>query len=318
MEGQYRMNRPDRKKNAAPVSPSLRTAITDYTALLRPYQWTKNVFVFTGVLFGHGWDRPALIADAVLAAFSFCLLSSAVYAVNDVFDAEQDRHHPRKRLRPVPSGRISKRAAILTGAGAGLAALLLGWSVSPAVLVIELIYVVLNIAYSAGLKSVVVLDVFLIAAGFILRILAGTTGLGIAPSHWLLACGFMLTLFLGFAKREAEQRITDGTPPVNHRKVLARYPRELLHLFLGITAATFLMAYSLYTMSPRTLRIHGTGDLIFTVPIVTYVVFRYLYLVMHESAGGDPARDLLNDRHIVLGILLWLLVTMTLILKPWR
>ena len=187
--------------------------------LLRPHQWVKNGFVFLGLLFGHAWADPARVTLAIDAFVAFCLVSSAVYVMNDIVDRERDRAHPKKRKRPLASGTVSMAAAIvlmLVCGGAGLAMAWIGGGALPGIF---FGYVALNVGYSFGLKHVVILDVFLIAAGFMLRILAGTLGIGIAPSQWLLLTGLLLTLFLGFAKRRAELSALQEDSGT-HRRVL--------------------------------------------------------------------------------------------------
>lgn len=281
--------------------------------LMRPYQWLKNSFVFTGLLFGHAWDEASLVTQVVITFVAFCLVSSAVYVGNDIVDVEQDRRHPKKCRRPLASGQVPISAA------AGLALLLvisglgLAYVAAPAVLAILCAYVVMNIAYSLRLKHVVILDVFIIAAGFMLRILAGTLGVGIPPSQWLLLCGLMVTLFLGFTKRRAEI-IALNDDKTTHRKVLEHYSPVLLDKMVGITAAGLIMSYSLYTMNPDTIRIHGTANLIYTVPFVMYGVFRYIYLLHHHSRGGDPSHDLIRDPHLLAAVGGWLVATIWLII----
>ncbi|MBZ0251783.1 MAG: decaprenyl-phosphate phosphoribosyltransferase [Candidatus Methylomirabilis sp.] len=285
---------------------------SDLVRLARPHQWVKNAFVFTGLLFGHAWGDPRLLSMALLAAAAFCLASSGVYVVNDVLDREADRHHPRKRARPIAAGRVSTTAAVAYALALWAAAFTLGGLSSRAVLMFLCLYVALNIAYSARLKQVVLVDVFIIAAGFMLRILAGTTGLGIEPSRWLLLCGLMVTLFLGLAKRSAEI----AEPPdaaISHRKVLGQYSSNLLTGLLNITAAGVILSYALYTMAPRTIETHGTEDLIFTAPVVIYGVFRYLYLLDQENAGVDAASDILRDPHLIGSGVLWAVLTWLLI-----
>jgi 4-hydroxybenzoate polyprenyltransferase len=287
--------------------------------LMRPHQWVKNGFVFIGLLFGHAWKDPHQVAQSLSAFFAFCLLSSAVYVLNDWVDREQDRRHPDKRHRPLASGEVGVPAALglalfcLLG-GAGLAGGLftgagLPGSHEPWLFAI---YLFLNAGYSAGLKHVVVLDVFIIAAGFMLRILAGTLGIGIMPSHWLLLCGLMLTLFLGFAKRRAELNVLMEDSG-GHRRVLEQYSPAMLDQFITVAAGATVMAYSLYTVSEETIALHGTPWLIATAPCVAYGLFRYLYRLHRTGGGGDPARELLTDPHLLgvfvlwLGLVLWLL-----------
>jgi 4-hydroxybenzoate polyprenyltransferase len=280
--------------------------------LMRPYQWVKNGFVFTGLLFGHAWHDPDLVTRVLIAFVAFCLVSSSIYTFNDIVDLKQDRLHPGKSRRPLASGQVSVSAAVMLAALLAVPGLVLAYAASPAVLIIVLGYALMNIAYSLRLKHVVILDVFIIATGFMLRILAGTIGVGIPPSQWLLLCGLMLTLFLGFTKRRAEIiALTDDKAA--HRKVLEHYSPVLLDKMIGITAAGLIMSYSLYTMNPDTMRIHGTANLIYTVPFVMYGVFRYIYLLHHQSRGGDTSRDLLRDPHLLIVVGAWLVATILLI-----
>jgi 4-hydroxybenzoate polyprenyltransferase len=279
---------------------------------MRPHQWVKNTFVFIGLLFGHAWHDPHLVTQAVIAFTAFCLVSSAIYTINDIVDRQQDRRHPRKSKRPLASGSVSVSAAIVLASLLSVLGLILAYVASPTVLIILFCYALMNIAYSLRLKHVVILDVFIIATGFMLRILAGTLGIGIAPSQWLLLCGLMVTLFLGFTKRRAEI-IALNEDKASHRRVLEHYGPVLLDKMIGITAAGLIMSYSLYTMNPDTIRIHGTANLIYTVPFVMYGVFRYIYLLHHQNRGSDTAHDLVRDPHLIIVVGLWAVVTFLLI-----
>jgi HAD superfamily hydrolase (TIGR01490 family) len=296
--------RPFRAEADPAVKPAAHNGIGDFIKLMRPHQWAKNGFVFIGVLFGHAWTDPRLLLAAVLAACAFCLIASAVYIVNDLVDRERDRVHPKKRNRPLASGRVSVGAALVLAAVLTAGALGLAGAASPVVLAIVAGYAVMNLAYTYVLKSVVILDVFVIAAGFILRILAGTLGIDIAPSQWLLVCSLFLTLFLGFTKRRSELLVV-GSDFLIHRKALLQYNAQLLDKMIGVCAAAALMSYSLYTMSPATVRAHGTENLIYTIPFVAYGLFRYLYLLHTHHAGGDTARDLARDPHLIGTVLGW-------------
>ncbi|OGC91544.1 MAG: prenyltransferase [candidate division Zixibacteria bacterium RBG_16_53_22] len=280
--------------------------------LMRPHQWVKNLFVFTGLLFGHAWLDPNLTAQVVFTFIAFCLVSSTIYIINDIVDLEQDRHHPRKSQRPLASGQVSVVAAIILAVMLGALGFGLAFRTSKIVVIILVAYALMNVAYSLWLKHVVILDVFIIATGFMLRILAGTLGVGIPPSQWLLLCGMMVTLFLGFSKRRAEIiALTDDKSA--HRKVLEHYGPVLLDKMIGIAAACLVMSYSLYTMNPDTIRIHGTSNLIYTVPFVMYGVSRYIYLLHHQSRGGDPSHDLVRDPHLFIVVGAWLVTTIWLI-----
>lgn len=280
--------------------------------LLRPHQWVKSGFVFVGVLFGHAWAQPGIAGSVLLAAAAFALGASAVYVGNDLVDRKSDREHPQKRLRPLASGAISVPAALALALACLGASLLLAYVASPAVLAIMVGYVALNVGYSLGLKHVVLLDVFIIAAGFMLRILAGTLGIGIAPSHWLLLCGLLLTLFLGLAKRSAELKALTERGG-NHRRVLDDYDPALLDQLIAICCAGAIVSYSLYTVSAETVAMHGTTNLIYTVPFVIYGMFRYLFLLHRRAGGGDTAAEMVRDAHLLGAVVGWLVCLLALL-----
>ncbi|KAA3629565.1 MAG: decaprenyl-phosphate phosphoribosyltransferase [Proteobacteria bacterium] len=289
-------------------------ALRDLLLTLRPHQWVKNGFVLMGLLFGHAWNDPTSVRHILGAFAAFCLVSSAVYVFNDLIDRDRDRRHPEKRNRPIAAGRIAMPTALGLGCLVGLTGLALAAWAGTGVLIIVVSYMVMNAVYSVRLKHVVILDVFIISAGFMLRILAGTWGVGIPPSHWLLFCGMMVTLFLGFAKRRAEMGAVGEGDQAYHRAVLAQYTPLLLDTFIAVTAMGVIISYSLYTMSPETITVHGTDNLIFTVPFIVYGLFRYVFLLHASGSGGDPSRDLFRDLHLLgavigwLGVTLWMLV----------
>ena len=284
----------------------------DVLQLLRPPHWVKNGFVLAGLLFGHAWDQPGLVAAALAATMAFCLASSAVYAFNDAHDAARDREHPGKSGRPVARGAISAPAA--RGFAAALAAAALGAAAWTGWQVAALVgaYVMLNAAYSLGLKQIPVLDVFIIAAGFMLRLLAGTWGIGIEPSRWLLACGFLLTLFLGFAKRRAElERLAEDA--AQHRSVLESYSLAFLDKAVFACVVGMVVTYALYTVSVETVALHGTEKLIWTLPWVLFGSFRYLFRLHFRGGGGDPALELLRDPLLAASALGWVATVLWLI-----
>lgn len=289
------------------------SALGPWLKLLRPHQWVKNGFVVVGFLFSHQWNDGELAARVLYALAAFCAISSAVYALNDVLDRHVDAAHPRKRMRPVASGAIPPSAALVAALLLAAAAVLLGWQASPAAVALIAGYAAMNVAYSVRLKHVAVLDVFIIAAGFMLRILVGTWGVGIAPSQWLLLCGLMVTLFLGFTKRRAElMALTDA--PERVRPSLVDYPPAMLDSMISVSAAGVVVTYSLYTVSPETIALHGTERLVWTLPFVLYGMFRFLFLLHSRGGGGDPARDLVRDPHILAAALGWAGLTAALIL----
>lgn len=274
-----------------------------YWQVLRPRQWIKNAFVWAGFLFARAWHDVALAQSVALAFVAFCLLASAVYIGNDWLDRDADRAHPTKRRRPIARGSIGGAAAAALAGALAVIALALGAWVDAALLAVLLAYLALNVAYSLLLKRVVIVDVFALSLGFLLRILAGTVGVGIAPSPWLLMCGLMLTLLLGFGKRRAEQ---PGTDAPASRAVLAEYSPALLDRLIVVCVSGTLIAYSLYTISPQTIALHGSADLVYTVPVVTYALFRYLYLLGDGRAAEDPSGLFAGDRHLQVTALLWL------------
>jgi 4-hydroxybenzoate polyprenyltransferase len=286
--------------------------LTNLLRLIRPLQWVKSGFVLVGILFAHGWRDPAIVTKVLLAAVAFSLIASGVYVVNDFLDRKSDLQHPKKRHRPLAAGTLSTTSAAILLLCLWIAGFWLGYMAAPGVARILVIYVLVNLGYSLGLKHVVILDVFLIASGFMLRILAGTAGVGIEPSQWLLICALMAALFLGFAKRRAEvYAMSDGDP--EHRKVLKNYQPVLLDKMIVVTATCVILTYSLYTMSPATIQKHGTESLIYTVPLVMYGIFRYIYTLHNNKTGSDPAQEVFRDRHLLLSIGGWLVLTFWLI-----
>ena len=269
--------------------------------LMRPHQWLKNAFVFAGLVFSQGW-RDAPLVEAVLLAFAaFCAVSSMVYIVNDWHDRASDAAHPTKCRRPLASGAVSPAVAL------GLAGLLLlaGLALAGAnntLLILLGIYVALNLAYSWRLKHVPVVDVSIIAAGFMLRLLAGTVAVGIPPSRWLLLTGLFVALFLGFSKRKAES----FNDEVSHRAVLMHYPPALLDTFMAVTMTAALTTYSLFASSPEAQQQHGER-LLYTIPVVIFGMLRYTYQV-HRGVGEDVARDLLRDPWILAAGVCWLAI----------
>lgn len=280
----------------------------DLLASLRPRQWTKNLFVFAGILFSQHLDDPAMLLKVVVAFAAFCLVSGAVYLVNDLKDVEQDRRHPSKRLRPVAAGRVTAGTAWGAVGVLALVSTAASWWVGPPFLAVIGAYVAVQGLYTYGLKRVVILDVFCIAAGFVLRVLAGAVAIDVLVSRWLVICTLMISLFLAFAKRRHELQVG-----VDTRHVLAEYSPALLDQLISIVTAATLVSYTLYTTDPETVAKFGTGNLIFTVPFVLYGLFRYLYLIHMKSAGaegagGAPENTLLGDRPLLVNAALWLVV----------
>lgn len=278
---------------------------------LRPKQWTKNLLVFAGVLFSQQIDNPALLLRAAGGFVAFSLLSGCVYLLNDLTDLENDRRHPRKQKRPIASGRLSvgmARAALIPLLAVVVAITV--WLGSGFAWVVG-IYFALNVAYTFGLKKQVLIDVFVIASGFVLRAIAGVELLRpISPSTnispWLLVCTFFGALFLALAKRRRELA-NAGDGATGQRQVLGHYTPELLEGLLLVCAAASLMSYALYTIWPATVAKFKTETLLYTVPFVAYGIFRYLYLVRASESTEDPSQVLLTDRPLAGCVVLYVL-----------
>lgn len=267
--------------------------------LMRPYQWLKNVFVFAGLVFSESWHDGPLALKVLNAFAAFCCFSSMVYIINDWNDRASDARHPVKRHRPLASGAVPPPAALALAAALLAAGL---WLASGNLKLLALlgIYMGLNLAYSWRLKQVPVVDVTLIASGFMLRLLAGTLAVGIAPSRWMLLAGLFIALFLGFSKRKAESFHHEA----DQRAVLEHYPPALLDMFMAVTMTATLMTYGLFATSPEAQLQHGER-LLYTVPIVIFALLRYAYQV-HRGRGEDVSRDLLRDPWILLALAAWL------------
>jgi 4-hydroxybenzoate polyprenyltransferase len=274
------------------------TKLSALLGLLRPKQWVKNTFVMAGVLFGAQLHNGPLLRAAALAFVAFALMGSSVYVLNDYLDRESDKLHPSKRHRALASGAVTPLEAACAAIACIGISLVAAALADVRVVAIVLAYLAINCAYSVSLKHQAVIDVFCIASGFMLRILAGTWGIRIPPSGWLLLTGMFLTLFLGFSKRRAEWTEVAGTP--TRRPVLGLYSRELLDTFLSITATGTVLSYGLYTLDPATIALHHTNKLIYTLPFVLFGLFRYLFLLHSRNMGENPSADVFTDYQIIL------------------
>ncbi len=273
---------------------------------LRPQQWIKNFFIFAPLVF----SRNLLQANAVLAATAtfvvFCIVSSAHYIFNDLMDIEEDKLHPIKSRRPLASGRLKKSSAVaamlvLAALGLGLAA-----AIGLPILIVSLVYLVLQVAYSIRLKHVVILDVFVVAAGFVIRVVAGGLAIKVMISSWLLICTMLLALFLAMSKRRHELVLLDSGA-AQHRPILKEYNTYLLDQMISVVTASTLVAYCLYTISEETVAKFGTRRLIWTVPFVLYGIFRYLYLIHQKNEGGSPEHLILKDKPLLADIFCWII-----------
>ena len=317
---------PETERHRGPVevmSAPARPVALSLLVSLRPAQWTKNLIVFAGLLFGQVGDAPAFlnpraIAQAFGAFFIFCGLSGVVYLINDVADRDADRLHPLKRHRPIASGAVSPGLAL--GTAVLLAAVALGsaWLLRPAFALVALSYVALLALYSGSLKHVVIIDVLTIAIGFVLRAVAGAVAIDVRDgiSHWLLILTILLALFLALSKRRHELvLLADGA--TSHRPILEEYSPYLLDQMIAVVTASTLVSYVIYTISPETVQKFHTDLLGLTLIFPLYGIFRYLYLVHQKEGGGSPADMLLNDRPLLGCVALWAM-TVTFIIYGAR
>ena len=288
---------------------------------LRPRQWTKNLILYAGLIFSQNTAEPELLLRATLGVLIFCLLSGSVYVMNDIADAEMDRRHPVKRGRPIASGRLPVRSAVVGAVLLVLASLAGAVALGPGFGLTALGYLLLNVFYTFVLKKIVILDVLGIALGFVLRAVGSVEVLRSATTHvplspWLILCTFLLAMFLGFSKRRAEfvhHQSTSGTI----RPSLHDYTELLLNLLIGGAFALTVTAYFLYTVSQGTIEQFQTGKLVLTVPFVITGMGRYLVLVFKQNQGGRPHEILLTDGRIQLSVLGWI-VTACLVIGLHR
>jgi 4-hydroxybenzoate polyprenyltransferase len=270
---------------------------------VRPEQWIKNGFVLAPLLFsGRALEWPYQWR-ALLAFVAFSAMASAVYLMNDVVDREADRRHPGKRHRPVAAGSISPPAALAVSALLAVMGLAAGVVARPAVALVLAAYLVLNMLYGTWLKHMVIVDVFSIASFFLLRLVAGSAAVDVRPSIWLLLCGGLLALYLGFAKRRHELVLL-GSGSAAHRTVLADYSTAFLDQLSVVLLSVTIVAYIMYTLESNTARLVGTEALSYSTVFVLYGVLRYLYLV-NRNEGGDPTGTLLTDRPLLAAVTLW-------------
>ena len=288
--------------------------LTSIFVSLRPRQWVKNLFVFAGLVFAQKLFTPSVWP--ALGAFAvFCALSGSVYLVNDAADREKDRLHPDKKWRPIASGRLPAGTAVTAAAVLVVAALAGSLVLSRPLAVVALAYAVLLGAYSVWLKHVVIVDVIVVAIGFVLRAVAGAVAIDVGISGWLLICTVLMALFLALGKRRHEY-LTLGEAAVRHRPILAEYSAGLLDQMIAVVTASTVTAYALYTMSPETVAKFETRLLPATLPFVLYGIFRYLYLLYRRQLGGNPSELFLNDGPLLVNTLLWILAVALIIYGP--
>jgi decaprenyl-phosphate phosphoribosyltransferase len=287
--------------------------IQHYIRLIRPKQWIKSFFVVAPLVFSKELFEVDALVETVKAFLAFSATASAVYIINDMYDVEADRSHPVKRNRPLASGAIS-----LTQAGVVLSLLM----VAAAAISIGLnfkfiaclgVYFVMNLAYSLKFKEIVLLDVFIIAAGFMLRVLAGAYAINVQVSSWIVLCTLFVSLFLGFGKRRGEIVLMEESGGVPRRKVLALYKVGFIDQMLTIAAAGTVISYALYTVSPRTIEVFGTDRMIYTTLFVLYGIFRYMYLIHTAHTTESPTDAVTSDSTIIVTVFLWIIACVAFI-----
>ena len=278
-----------------------------YLRMMRPGQWIKNLFLLAGLVFGQKLTHWASVRDVLLGLVCFCLVSSGVYILNDIHDRNEDRLHPKKRLRPLASGQVSVHSAVL------LAVLLLavglggGFWLSHGFFIVAATYVLMQGAYTQLLKHATLIDVIIIGLGFVLRAVAGAVLAHVEISPWLILCTFTLCLFMGFSKRRCELNVlaeNGGTNAAEHRRTLAEYTPDLLNHMTTLSAGIAVVSFMLYATDRRTLEVFGTNYLVYTLPFVVYAIFRFALLVEHGRVDG-PTAVVLRDRPFQVAIALW-------------
>lgn len=278
---------------------------------MRPKQWTKNGVLFAALIFSHhAFDVPYLL-KAVLASALFCLFSSSGYLYNDLKDVEADRAHPKKRHRPLASGRLPIPLAIFTMIFGTLGGLVMAWWLEPSFFVMSLAYVILTFAYTAYIKHIVILDVMALAAGFILRAVAGAAAISVPISPWFLICTAFLALFLAMSKRQAELMLLDKTAG-KFRKNLNEYSLELLDRMISVVSSGTITSYALYTFDVGA---HNDKPrwMMLTIPNVLFFIFRYQYLVSRKNQGGAPEQTLLTDRPLMINTILYVVTVLVVL-----
>ena len=277
-----------------------------YIKLLRVKQWIKNLFVFAGIIFSlHFTDFNNIILTSKIFV-TFCMIASAVYIINDSIDVEKDRNHPVNCKRPIASGEIGINEAILISILLLISSLISAYMINTKLFYIILSYFIMNLLYTFKLKQIVIIDVFIIAIGFVLRVLAGTVTINVNPSHWLLLCTFLLSLFLGFAKRRHELTLM-GTDNEKSRVVLSKYSTYFLDQMLAVITPSVFLSYVLYTVDSETIAKYHGKQLIYTTPFVIYGIFRYQYLV-YEKKEGNPSKIVFQDISLIVNVVVWLVL----------
>lgn len=280
-------------------------------SLLRVKHWTKNIFIFTALLFSEKLFEWQSLFVNIIAFFAFCFIASSIYSINDIHDARRDRLHPKKKNRPIASGKIGKIQALILACILLIISSIIGVKLSFYFFLVLLLYFVLNLFYTFIGKNIIIIDAFCISMGFVLRVIGGSFAISVHSSGWMIMTTFFLSLFLGFGKRRNEILSLGEKYPL-HRKVLNKYDISFLNNILISCGTISLLSYTLYTLDTSVIQRLGSNKLIYTVPIVTYGFFRYMHLLW-ANEEGDPTDLILHDMNILINILLWLASTVLII-----
>jgi len=290
---------------------SFKQRAADLFLMLRPKQWTKNLLLFAGLVFSLNLFQLSLVFYAAMAFISFSLLSGGMYILNDIIDIEQDRIHPLKKHRPLAAGKIGGRQIVTMLISLLFLSLLIAWLINIPFFIMSLLYLALVSSYSLWFKHIVILDVFAIAFGFLIRAIAGAVAINVIISPWFLVCTLLLSLFLALTKRRQESvNLSNGT---EHRKVLEHYPVQYLDQLISIVTASTIIGYSLYTFTAT-----KSNYFMLTIPFVIYGIFRYLYLVHKKEMGENPVEILFKDKPMIINILFWVFLSIAILYLEQR
>jgi 4-hydroxybenzoate polyprenyltransferase len=278
--------------------------VSAFFRALRPVQWVKNVFVLAPLVFAQRRGDAEAIVRTAIAVACCCAAASAVYLWNDLRDREEDRHHPVKRSRPIASGALPTGVATVGAVVLAASGLALAWSLGPAVAILVALYLGINLLYAGGLKHVVVLDVMIVASGYVIRVQAGAEAIPVSVSRWLILCTIFLALFLILSKRRHELLLLQDNAG-EHRAVLSNYSASLLEQMMSVVTAAAVVSYALYVVDEDTVARFGSDQLVWTVPLVLFGIFRYLYLVYQVRDVRNPTETVVTDLPSVVNILLW-------------
>jgi len=279
---------------------------------MRPKQWVKNLFVFAGLIFSRNLMDPHLLMKVTLGFALFSVMASSIYLFNDIRDIGNDRNHRDKHKRPIASGILKISTAYVVSIALAIVSLVSAFWLNPKFFFILAIYGVVNAAYSIRLKQMVIIDIMIIAFGFVLRVLAGTVLTGVSPSDWLIICTTTISLFLGFSKRRQEL-VLAGDNAGDQRLVLENYSLPFLDQMIAVVTGCTVISYALYTVSSETITRFGTRNLVLTIPFVLYGIFRYLYLVYQKVSGENPTEMIMKDVPSIVNVVLWFVVVVIVI-----